>query len=127
MANEQRMRPRKRKKVCAFCVDKVTAIDYKDTAKIRRYLSERGKILLNRVIASGSLTVRRSTGDVIFDRCDAASLSVTTDTGDVTGTLLTEKTFIPDSETGKIDVPKNTSGGICEITTDTGDIRLKIQ
>ena len=28
MANEQRMRPRKRKKVCAFCVDKVTAIDY---------------------------------------------------------------------------------------------------
>ena len=31
MANEQRMRPRKRKKVCAFCVDKVTAIDYKVT------------------------------------------------------------------------------------------------
>ena len=37
MANEQRaMRPRKRKKVCAFCVDKVTSIDYKDTAKLRR-------------------------------------------------------------------------------------------
>ena len=35
MANEQRMRPRKRKKVCAFCVDKVTSIDYKDTAKLR--------------------------------------------------------------------------------------------
>ena len=42
---EQRMRPRKRKKVCSFCVDKVTAIDYKDTAKLRRYLSESGKIL----------------------------------------------------------------------------------
>ena len=39
MANEQRMRPRKRKKVCAFCVDKMTSIDYKDAAKIRRYLS----------------------------------------------------------------------------------------
>ncbi len=48
MANEQRVRPRKRKKVCAFCVEKVTAIDYKDTAKIRRYLSERGKILPRR-------------------------------------------------------------------------------
>ena len=35
MANEQRMRPRKRKKVCAFCVDKVTSIDYKDTAHQR--------------------------------------------------------------------------------------------
>ena len=34
MANEQRVRPRKRKKVCAFCVDKVTSIDYKDTAKL---------------------------------------------------------------------------------------------
>ena len=45
---EQRMRPRKRKKVCSFCVDKVTAIDYKDTAKLRRYLSERGKILPRR-------------------------------------------------------------------------------
>ena len=45
MANEQRMRPRKRKKVCAFCVDKVTSIDYKDTAKLRRYLSERGGVL----------------------------------------------------------------------------------
>ena len=39
---------RKRKKVCAFCVDKVTSIDYKDTAKLRRYLSERGKILPRR-------------------------------------------------------------------------------
>ena len=48
MANEQRMRPRKRKKVCALCVDKVTAIDYKDVAKLRRYLAERGKILPRR-------------------------------------------------------------------------------
>ena len=48
MANEQRVRPRKRKKVCAFCADKMTSIDYKDTAKIRRYLSERGKILPRR-------------------------------------------------------------------------------
>ena len=48
MENEQRIRPRKRKKVCAFCADKVTAIDYKDTAKLRRFLSERGKILPRR-------------------------------------------------------------------------------
>ena len=49
MANEQRVaRPRKRKKVCAFCVDKVTGIDYKDTGKLRRFLSERGKILPRR-------------------------------------------------------------------------------
>ena len=34
-------RGRKRRKVCAFCVDKVECIDYKDAAKLRRYTSER--------------------------------------------------------------------------------------
>ncbi|MPZ50610.1 MAG: 30S ribosomal protein S18 [Dehalococcoidia bacterium] len=33
-----------RRRVCAFCVDKVTSIDYKETAKLRRYISDRGKI-----------------------------------------------------------------------------------
>lgn len=40
-------RPRRhfgRRKVCAFCVDKVASIDYKDSAKLRRYLSDRGRI-----------------------------------------------------------------------------------
>ena len=43
-----RMR-RARKKVCSFCVDKVTDIDYKEVAKIRKYISERGKILPRRI------------------------------------------------------------------------------
>lgn len=33
-----------RRRVCSFCVDKVTSIDYKEPAKLRRYLSDRGKI-----------------------------------------------------------------------------------
>ena len=33
-----------RRKVCAFCVDKIDNIDYKDAGKLRRYISERGKI-----------------------------------------------------------------------------------
>ena len=48
MANEMRPRPRKRKKVCNFCVDKATSIDFKDAGKLRRYISERGKILPRR-------------------------------------------------------------------------------
>lgn len=40
---------RPRKKVCAFCVDKAEHIDYKDVAKLRRYLSERAKIVPHRV------------------------------------------------------------------------------
>ena len=38
-----------RKKVCSFCVDKVEVIDYKDYPKLRRYISERAKILPRRV------------------------------------------------------------------------------
>ena len=40
---------RSKKKVCMFCVDKVEHIDYKDTAKLRRYISERGKIVPRRI------------------------------------------------------------------------------
>lgn len=40
---------RARKKVCVFCVDKVEHIDYKDTAKLRRYITERGKIVPRRI------------------------------------------------------------------------------
>ncbi len=42
-------RNKRRKKVCAFCADKVDYIDYKDTARIRKSLSERAKILPRRV------------------------------------------------------------------------------
>ena len=38
-----------RKKVCAFCVDKVEVIDYKDVAKLRKYVTEKGKILPRRM------------------------------------------------------------------------------
>ena len=51
MANndrDNRGRGRKRRKVCAFCVDKTQNIDYKDTAKLRRFISERSKILPRR-------------------------------------------------------------------------------
>ena len=45
------MRPmmHRRKKVCVFCADKVDFIDYKDSAKLRKFISERGKILPRRI------------------------------------------------------------------------------
>ena len=38
-----------KKKVCAFCKDKATYIDYKDTALLRKFISDRGKIRARRV------------------------------------------------------------------------------
>ena len=45
----QRPMMRRRKKVCIFCADKVDFIDYKDSAKLRKFISERGKILPRRI------------------------------------------------------------------------------
>ena len=86
-----------------------------------------GAISLKNVIAAEKFSIERSIGDVKFDGCDATEISVKTDTGDVTGTLLSEKVFITETSIGRINVPKTTSGGKCEITTSTGDINISIK
>ncbi|HEX6988355.1 MAG TPA: 30S ribosomal protein S18 [Bacillota bacterium] len=40
---------RKRRKVCAFCVDKIALVDYKDVSRLRKFLTERAKILPRRI------------------------------------------------------------------------------
>ena len=42
----------RRRKVCHFCVDKVEDIDYKNVRGLKRYITERGKILPSRIQAS---------------------------------------------------------------------------
>jgi len=61
MPVDKSSRGRKRRKVCAFCVDKVETIDYKDTAKLRRYLSERSKILPRRMTGTCAAHQRQLT------------------------------------------------------------------
>ena len=85
-----------------------------------------GDITLKNVVTAEKLTIERTTGDVKFEGCDAAEILVKTDTGNVTGTLLSEKVFRCKTDTGSVEVPKSTAGGRCEIITDTGDIRLSI-
>lgn len=45
----RRERGRKRKKVCSFCLEHATHIDYKDVHKLRKFISDRGKILPRRI------------------------------------------------------------------------------
>ena len=52
---------RRRRKVCQFCVDKVDSIDYKDTAKLRKYVSDRGKILPRRMTGTCAMHQRQLT------------------------------------------------------------------
>lgn len=86
-----------------------------------------GDLVLKNVVAAEKIAVERDTGDVELVGCDAGELFIETDTGHVKGSLLTDKIFTAESDTGRVDVPKTATGGRCEISTDTGDIKITIQ
>lgn len=86
-----------------------------------------GSLTLVDVIGSEEFSIKRSTGDVSFDGCDAGRITISTDTGDVRGSLLSEKIFDVDTDTGSKSLPNTSSGGVCKITTDTGDVRITIK
>ena len=52
---------RRRRQVCQFCVDKVEYIDFKDAAKLRKYTSDRGKILPRRMTGVCAMHQRQLT------------------------------------------------------------------
>ena len=56
-----RFNNRRRKKVCIFCEDKIAYIDYKDSAKLRKFISERGKILPRRISGTCAMHQRKLT------------------------------------------------------------------
>ncbi|MDI3299641.1 MAG: 30S ribosomal protein S18 [Bacillota bacterium] len=55
---------RRRRKVCNFCVDKIATVDYKDVGRLRRYLSERGKILPRRITGNCARHQRQLTRSI---------------------------------------------------------------
>ena len=69
---------RARKKVCAFCSDKAETIDYKDVAKLRKYVTEKGKILPRRVSGACAKHQRQLTLAIKRSR-NIALLPFTTD------------------------------------------------
>jgi len=60
-APRRRTNIRRRKKVCVFCGEKAQPIDYKDVATLRKYVSERGKILPRRITGTCSKHQRHLT------------------------------------------------------------------
>lgn len=52
---------RPRKKVCTFCVEKIDEIDYKDVEKLKRFVSDKGKILPRRVTGTCAKHQRKVT------------------------------------------------------------------
>ncbi len=85
-----------------------------------------GDVTLNDLIVAESLAVERSTGDVTFNACDAGSINVNTTTGNVKGSLCTSKIFYAKANSGSVNVPQSTSGGLCTINTSSGNINITI-
>ena len=71
MARRERGR-RSRKKVCNFCVDKVDHIDYKDSNRLKKYMTERGKILPRRI--TGNCAKHQRAVTVAIKRARAMAL-----------------------------------------------------
>jgi len=85
-----------------------------------------GKVSLQNVIAEERLFIERNTGSVSLIKCDAGEIKIETNTGNVTGSLLTDKIFFTKTDTGRVNVPHSTTGGRCEISTDTGNIEIQV-
>ena len=68
----------RRKKVCQFCADKTETIDYKDVEKLRKYVTERGKILPRRISGTCAKHQRQLT-DAIKRSRNIALLPFTTE------------------------------------------------
>ncbi|MCL2437401.1 MAG: 30S ribosomal protein S18 [Clostridiales bacterium] len=58
---EKRRGGMRRKKVCQFCADKTDGIDYKETDKLKKYITERGKILPKRITGTCAMHQRQVT------------------------------------------------------------------
>ncbi len=65
------MKRRPRKKVCQFCAEKATSIDYKDTVKLKKFITERGKILPRRITGTCAKHQRMVTNAVKVARAIA--------------------------------------------------------
>ncbi|MCR5134057.1 MAG: 30S ribosomal protein S18 [Clostridiales bacterium] len=61
MAMEKRRGGFRRKKVCQFCAEKVDFVDYKDTETLKKYITERGKILPKRITGTCAIHQRAVT------------------------------------------------------------------
>ena len=59
MLDKKRGGGMRRKKVCQFCADKADGIDYKETDKLKKYITERGKILPKRITGTCAMHQRQ--------------------------------------------------------------------
>ena len=86
-----------------------------------------GRIELTDTTVTGHIRAKTNSGGIRLVRADAATLSLKTTSGSVAGSLRTPKVIYAHSTSGSVNVPRFTEGGLCEIETTSGSIRLTIE
>ena len=83
-----------------------------------------GEVKASEAVMDGDLSVKVSTGDIKFANSDAQKINIQTSTGDVELSLLSSHDVEVETDTGDTDYPKHAEGPACDITTDTGDVKV---
>lgn len=83
-----------------------------------------GDVQMQNVIVAGTITVRRTKGDITMESCDGAELLIRTVTGSLKASLLSPKVFRCKTTTGKVLVPQSAPGGLCDASVTTGNIEI---
>ena len=86
-----------------------------------------GRIELTDTTATGHIRAKTNSGGIRLVRADAATLSLKTTSGSVAGSLRTPKVIYAHSTSGSVNVPRFTEGGLCEIETTSGSIRITVE
>jgi len=86
-----------------------------------------GESRFSSVCCTGEFEASSVSGNIKLDRCDATTLDLEAVSGNVSGTLLSPKSFVTDTTSGKVTVPKDSAGGRCKIETTSGNISFSIE
>ncbi len=98
-------------------LDNVTCADYYSH-------SDTGDVNFVNVTVTNKIEIKNGTGYVKMVSSDADTLDIKTSTGNVNLELMSPKIVYADSRTGRKNVPVSTTGGVCEVKTSTGDIKV---
>ena len=103
----------------------LSSMTIRDTATIK---TTSGNMNIKKTCAVNEMFCSSASGQVIFEQSDAGSLRAETISGDVSGTLLSQKLFQIQTVSGTVNVPlSQPGGGICAVNTASGDVRLSVE
>ncbi len=85
-----------------------------------------GSMDFQNVLAETDMQLKSTSGSIRLQRSEGYTMHIQTGSGNVSGTLCTEKQFVTNTGSSSCSVPDSGSGGICEITTGSGDIHLEL-